>query len=75
MLAFLKAKSKTPKEFLFIDTGATSIQWIVNLRRINILKHIYQKMTMYLLRKYKLLKRIPQTMETLKRLWKMISKI
>ena len=39
----LKAHSKTPKEFLYLETGATPIQWILRQRRINFLKHILSK--------------------------------
>ena len=40
---FLKAHSKTPKEFLYLETGATPIKWIIAQRRINYLKHILDR--------------------------------
>ena len=40
---FLKSHSKTPKEFLYLETGAVSIKWIIAQRRINFLKCILEK--------------------------------
>ena len=34
---------KTPKEFLYLETGATPIQWVIPQRRIHFLKHILGK--------------------------------
>ena len=39
----LKAHSKTPSEFLYLETGATPIRWIVAQRRVNYLKYILDK--------------------------------
>ena len=39
----LKAHRKTPREFLYLETGATPIQWVIAQRRINFLKHILGK--------------------------------
>ena len=39
----LKAHSKTPTEFLCLETGAIPIKWILAQRRINFLKHILEK--------------------------------
>ena len=36
----LKLHSKTPKEFLYLETGSTPIKWVLKQRRINYLKHI-----------------------------------
>ena len=36
----LKIHSKTPKEFLYLETGSTPIKWILKQRRVNYLKHI-----------------------------------
>ena len=36
----LKIHSKTPKEFLYLETGSTPIKWILTQRRVNYLKHI-----------------------------------
>ena len=40
---FLRSHSKTPKEFLYLETGAVSIKWIIAQRRINFLKCILEK--------------------------------
>ena len=40
---FLKAHGKTPKEFLYLETGAIPIRWIIAQRRINFFKHILEK--------------------------------
>ena len=39
----LKAHAKTPCEFLYLETGATPIKWIIAQRRINFLKFILSK--------------------------------
>ena len=39
----LKAHSKTPKEFLYLETGAVPLRWIFAQRRIIFLKHIMEK--------------------------------
>ena len=36
----LKAHSKTPKEFLHLETGTVPLRWIITQRRINYMKHI-----------------------------------
>ena len=36
----LKAHSKTTREFLYLEVGATPIKWIIAQRRVNYLKHI-----------------------------------
>jgi hypothetical protein len=35
----LKAHKKTPKEFLYLETGALPIRWIIAQRKINYLQH------------------------------------
>ena len=39
----LKAHSKTPKEFLYVETGALPFRWIVAQRRIMYLKNIMER--------------------------------
>ena len=39
----LKAHAKTPIEFLYLEVGATPIQWVIAQRRLNYLKHILSK--------------------------------
>ena len=39
----LKARSKTPKEFLYLETGAVPLRWIIAQRRINYMNHILQR--------------------------------
>ena len=39
----LKAHGKTPSEFLYLETGATPIRWIIVQRRVNYLKCILKK--------------------------------
>ena len=39
----LKAHSKTPLEFLYLETGSVSIKWIVAQRRVNYLKTIMER--------------------------------
>jgi hypothetical protein len=39
----LNAHSKTTKEFLYLETGAVPIRWILAQRRINFLKHILSR--------------------------------
>ena len=39
----LKAHTKTPKEFLYLETGALPIKWIIAQRRINYMNHILQR--------------------------------
>ena len=36
----LKAHSKTPLEFLYLESGTISIKWILAQRRVNYLKTI-----------------------------------
>ena len=40
---FLKAHGKTPKEFLYLETGTIPIRCIIAQRRINFFKHILEK--------------------------------
>ena len=40
---FLRSHSKTPKEFLYLETGSVSIKWIIAQRRINFLKCLLEK--------------------------------
>ena len=39
----LKAHAKTPKEFLYLETGATPLKWIMAQKRINYAKHIMNR--------------------------------
>ena len=39
----LKSHMKTPKEFLYLETGATPLKWIIAQRRINYIKHIMNR--------------------------------
>ena len=39
----LKAHLKTPKEFLYLKTGAVPLRWIISQRRINYMNHILQR--------------------------------
>ena len=39
----LKAHNKTPKEFLYLETGCTPIRYILAQQRINYLKHILSR--------------------------------
>ena len=48
---FPKAHKKTPKEFLYLETGAIPIRWIIAQRRINLFKHILEKDKNLLIRK------------------------
>ena len=41
--SILKAHSKTPKEFLYLETGALPLRWIIAKRRISLLKHIMER--------------------------------
>ena len=36
----LQAHSKTPTEFLYLETGTLPLRWIIAQRRINYMKHI-----------------------------------
>jgi hypothetical protein len=47
----LKAHSKTPKEFLYLELGALPIKWIMAQRRINYLKQIMLREDNELLKK------------------------
>ena len=47
----LKSHCKTPKEFLYLETGALPLRWIVAQRRILFLKHITEKHDDELLKK------------------------
>ena len=49
--SMLNAHSKTPKEMLYLETGAVPIRWIVKQRRINYLKHILSRSETELIRK------------------------
>ena len=39
----LKAHSKTPQEFLHLETGTIPLRWIMTQRRINYMKHIVSR--------------------------------
>lgn len=47
----LKAHRKTPKEFLYLETGALPIRWVVAQRRILFMKHIMERHDNELLKK------------------------
>ena len=47
----LKAHSKTPKEFLYRETGCTPIRYILAQQRINYLKHILSRSDEELIKK------------------------
>ena len=47
----LKAHSKTPKEFLYLETGCTPIRYILAQQRINYLKHIISRSDEELIKK------------------------
>ena len=49
--AILNAHKGTPNEFLYLETGAMPIRWVVPQRRINFLKHILSRKETELLRK------------------------
>ena len=46
-----KAHSKTPLEFLYLESGVISIKWILAQRRVNYLKTVMEKDTKELVRK------------------------
>ena len=39
----LKAHTKTPKEFLYLETGSIPLKWVISQRRLNYLKHILNR--------------------------------
>ena len=39
----LKAHSKTPTEFLHLETGTLPLRWVIAQRRINYLRHIMSR--------------------------------
>ena len=41
--SILQAHSKTPKEFLHLETGTIPLRWIVAQRRIHYMKHILKR--------------------------------
>ena len=47
----LKAHAKTPREFLYLETGATPIKYILAQRRINYLRHIISRSDNELIKK------------------------
>ena len=47
----LKAHAKTPQEFLYLETGATPIKYILAQRRINYLRHIISRSDNELIKK------------------------
>ena len=49
--SILKAHSKTPKEFLYLETGALPLRWVVAQRRVVFLKHIMERHDDELLKK------------------------
>ena len=49
--SILKVHSKTPKKFLYLQTGALPIKWVVAQRRIVFMKHIMERHDDELLKK------------------------
>ena len=49
--SMLKLPRGTPNNFLYLETGSLPIKWILAIRRINYLKHIYKRNENELLRK------------------------
>ena len=47
----LQAHSKTPTEFLYLETGTVPLRWIIAQRRINFMKHIVNRHDEELLKK------------------------
>ena len=41
--SILQAQSKTPREFLHLETGTIQLRWIVAQRRIQYMKHILSR--------------------------------
>ena len=39
----MKAHTKTPKEFLYLETGSIPLKWVISQRRLNYLKHILNR--------------------------------
>jgi hypothetical protein len=39
----LKAHTKTPQEFIYLETGMVPVKWIIMQRRLNYLKHILSR--------------------------------
>ena len=54
MRTILEANSKTPTEFLYLETGALPVKYVITSRRMNYLKHIH------MLEEHELVKRIFQ---------------
>ena len=51
LTSILEAHSKTPKEFLHLETGTIPLRWIIAQRRINYLKHILSRKDSELIKK------------------------
>ena len=49
--SILKAHSKTPEEFLYLEIGALPIKWMVAQRRVVFMKHIMERHDDELLKK------------------------
>ena len=47
----LQAHSKTPSEFLHLETGTVPLRWIISQRRINYLRHIMSRSDEELIKK------------------------
>ena len=43
MRTILSAHAKTPTEFLYLETGALPVKYVISSRRLNYLKHIHMK--------------------------------
>ena len=53
----MKAHAKTPTEFLYLETGALPLRWILAQRRVMFLKHIMEKHDNELIKKVLLAQR------------------
>ena len=60
-LKYIKVHRKTPTEFLYLDTGAIPLRWIIAQRRIVYLKHIMERHENELLKKVFLAQKENQT--------------
>ena len=47
----LQAHSKTPSEFLHLETGTVPLGWIISQRQINYLRHIMSRSNKELIKK------------------------
>jgi hypothetical protein len=57
----LQAHSKTPTEFLYLETGTLPLRWIIAQRRINYMKHILKMLDGELIKKVFLAQKDPPT--------------